>query len=50
MLLARRFQMHDKDILYVSNSPVSDLAKVLQVVNLVASPIYSAAYLGTAIK
>ena len=50
LLLGRRFQIHDKDILFVSNSPVSDLAKVLQVVNLVASPIYSAAYLGTAIK
>jgi polysaccharide export outer membrane protein len=50
LLIARRFQMHDKDILYVANSPVSDLAKVLGVVNLVASPLYSAAYLGTAIK
>ena len=50
LLLSRRFQIHDKDILFVSNSPVNELAKVLAVVNLVASPVYSAAYLGTAIK
>ena len=39
LFLARRFAMHDKDIVYVSNSPYSDLAKVLQVVGAVGAPI-----------
>ena len=46
LLIARRFRMRDKDILFVSNSPVADLAKILGVVNLASSPIYSGVYLG----
>ncbi len=36
---ARKFAMHDKDIVYVSNSPFSDLQKVLQIVGTVTAPI-----------
>jgi polysaccharide biosynthesis/export protein len=38
MFLARRFAMRDKDILYVSNAPVSDLQKVFSLINLLVSP------------
>ena len=39
LFLARKFAMHDKDIVYVSNSPFSDLQKVLQIVGTVTAPI-----------
>lgn len=38
LFLARRFQMHDKDILYVSNSPFSDLQKLFGLVGTLTSP------------
>ena len=38
LFLARRFAVHDKDIVFVSNSPYSDLTKVLGLVQAVASP------------
>jgi polysaccharide export outer membrane protein len=38
LFLARRFPMRDKDILYVSNAPLSDLQKVLTLVNLLVTP------------
>ena len=50
LLRAQRFQIHDKDILYVANSPVSDLTKVLTVVNLVTSPVVSGALVGATLK
>ena len=46
LFLARRFSVHDKDIIYVSNSPFSDLQKVLGLVGTVTSPVISGA--GTA--
>ncbi len=39
LFLARKFAVHDKDIVYVSNSPFSDLQKVLQIVGTVTAPI-----------
>jgi polysaccharide export outer membrane protein len=39
LFLARRFSVHDKDIVYVSNSPFSDLSKVLAIVGAVTSPV-----------
>ncbi len=50
MFLARRFAMRDKDILYVSNAPVSDLQKVLSLFNLLVSPVVSGAYVNTLVK
>lgn len=48
LFLARRFVMQDKDILYVSDSPLTDLRKVLLLFNLVASPVYQGAAIGAA--
>ncbi len=39
---ARRFAMRDKDILYVSNAPISELEKVLGVVGRLTSPAATA--------
>lgn len=39
---ARRFAMRDKDIIYVSNSPISELEKVLQVFGRLTSPAATA--------
>ena len=36
---ARRFAIHDKDIVYVSNSPFSDLQKLFSLVSSLESPI-----------
>jgi polysaccharide export outer membrane protein len=44
LFLQRRFAMREKDILFISNSPINDLQKVLMVVNLVTQPLFSAAY------
>ena len=38
LFLARQFPMRDKDILYVSNAPLSDVQKVLTLVNLLVTP------------
>jgi len=44
LFLERQFAMREKDILFVSNSPVNDFQKVLMIVNLVTQPVFSAAY------
>ncbi len=41
LFLARRFAVHDKDIVYVSNSPFSDLQKLLQLVGTISAPAVS---------
>jgi len=41
LFLARRFGVHDKDIIYVSNSPFSDLQKLLLLVGTVTAPAVS---------
>ena len=38
LFLARRFAMHDKDILYVTNAPVSEVEKVFRVIGAIAAP------------
>ena len=43
MLLAREFRIRNKDALYVSNAPISDLNKVLSVFSIVAAPVSQAA-------
>ena len=50
LLLARKFSMHDKDILYVSNSPLNDLQKFLGIVSTVASPVISVGTLAASIR
>lgn len=39
LFLARKFSVHDKDIVFVSNSPYIEITKVINIVNTVLSPI-----------
>ena len=50
LLLARRFSMHDKDILYVSNSPLNDLQKFLGIVSTVTGPVISVGELAATVR
>ena len=50
LFLARRFVMHDKDIVYVSNSPYSDINKVLGLLQTVTAPAISAASVATTLR
>lgn len=50
LLLARRFSMHDKDILYVSNSPLNDLQKLLGIVSTVTGPVISVGTLAASLR
>ena len=43
MFQARRFAMHDKDILYVSNSPVTEAGKVFELLGMVTQPAFNGA-------
>ena len=43
LFLARRFQMRNKDILYVANAPIVSVAKVLNLFNLLTAPVVGAA-------
>ncbi len=38
LFLARRFAMRDKDILYVTNAPMADIGKAVQLVQMLAQP------------
>lgn len=38
LFAARRFAIRDKDILYVSNAPLAEIAKVTQLVNMLSQP------------
>jgi hypothetical protein len=38
LFLARRFSMHDKDIVYIANSPYVEIGKVVAVFNSLLSP------------
>lgn len=44
---ARRFQMRDKDILYVSNAPITEVEKVFRLVQTLTSPAVTAATIYT---
>ena len=50
LFLARRFSVHDKDIVFVSNSPYSDLTKVLGLVQAVASPAIQGASVSSTVR
>lgn len=50
LLLARKFSMHDKDMLYVSNSPLNDLQKFLGIISTVTGPIISVGTLAATIR
>ncbi|MET0259301.1 MAG: sugar transporter, partial [Methylobacterium sp.] len=43
LFLAQAFRMRNRDVLYVSNAPFSEVQKVLSVFSTVASPVTAAA-------
>lgn len=50
LFLARRFPIRNKDIVYVSNAPLSDLQKVLTLVNLLVTPAVTGITVNNAVK
>jgi polysaccharide export outer membrane protein len=38
LFAARRFAIRDKDIIYVSNSPLAEIGKVVQLVQTLSQP------------
>lgn len=43
LFLARRFPVRNKDILYVSNAPITDVQKVFNLINLLVTPVVTGA-------
>ena len=50
LFLARRFAMRNKDILYVSNAPLSDAQKVLSLINLLVAPAITGATIKSSVR
>ena len=50
LFLARRFAVHDKDIVYVSNSPFNDVQKVLGLVGTLTAPAVQGVSTASVIK
>ena len=50
LFLARRFAMRDKDILFVSNAPLTEISKVFQLFLLVAQPGLQGAAVAATVK
>ncbi len=50
LFLARKFSVHDKDIVFVSNSPYVEVTKAIAVVNTVLSPVLNGFSLGQTIR
>jgi polysaccharide biosynthesis/export protein len=50
MFLARGFSMRNKDILYVSNAPLSDVQKVLTLINLLVTPVVTGATINNSVR
>ncbi len=50
LFLARKFSMHDKDIVYVSNSPYIEIGKVIGVFNAFLAPTLNAVSLAQTIR
>ena len=50
LFLAHRFPMRNKDVLYVSNAPITDLQKVLNLVNLLVSPAVTGVQVNSVVK
>ncbi len=42
LFVAQSFQMHNRDLLYVSNAPISELRKVMEIVGMVMGPATNA--------
>ena len=50
LFMARRFPIRNKDILYVSNAPLSDIQKVLTLVNLLVTPAVTGITVNSAVR
>jgi len=50
LLLARGFAMRNKDILYVSDAPLTDIQKVLNLINLLVTPAVTGATVQSAVR
>ena len=50
LFLARRFSIHDKDIVYVSNSPFSDLEKLFGLISSLEAPAVQGISVGSSLK
>jgi len=50
LFLARRFAMRDKDVLYISNSTLTEIAKVFQLVQMISSPAIQGAAVSQIVK
>jgi polysaccharide biosynthesis/export protein len=50
LFTARRFAMRDKDILFVSNAPLTEVGKAFQLVSMLTQPAIQGAAVGTAVK
>ena len=50
LFVAQRFPIFNKDVIYVSNAPLTDLQKVMDIFNLAVSPAASAASIYTYVK
>jgi polysaccharide biosynthesis/export protein len=50
LFLARRFAMRDKDIVYVSNSPLTEIGKVFQLLSLLTAPALQGAAVASVVK
>ena len=49
MFLAQSFPIFNKDVLFVSNAPLTDAQKAFQIFNLVSGPLASGASLATVV-
>src|SRR3984893_10995342 len=50
LFVAQSFQVLNRDLLYVSNAPITDLQKVMAIVGLVSQPAYTGVVASTVIK
>ena len=50
LFMARRFPMRNKDILYVSDAPFTDLQKVLGLINLLTTPVITGIEVNSVVK
>ncbi len=49
LFLTRKFSMHDKDIIYVSNSPYVEIGKVIAIFNALLGPVLNGVSLGQSV-
>lgn len=50
LFVARRFAMRDKDIIYVSNAPLTEVAKAFQLIQMLTQPAIQGAAVSTVVK